>query len=95
MFQRDTLPSSLRFKNKLSDTVTKAVESLWVCLPPAFTLVSCSAYSLAQKIDATYFSEMLVDLEWTTRRYIPENTTPQNAERTSNPMWTDFVYIGI
>jgi hypothetical protein len=39
-------------------------------LPPAFTLVSCSAYSNL-KMEAICFSETSVDIQWTARRYIP------------------------
>jgi hypothetical protein len=46
-----------------------------LCLPPAFTLVSCSVYSSALKMEATCFSKISVDFQRTTRRYIPENST--------------------
>jgi hypothetical protein len=46
-----------------------------VCMPPAFTLVSCSAYSSALKMEAIYSSETSVDIQRTTRRYIPEDST--------------------
>jgi hypothetical protein len=41
--------------------------------PPAFTLL-CSAYS-SLKMEAIYSSETSVDFQWTTRRYVPEDTT--------------------
>jgi hypothetical protein len=44
-------------------------------LPPAFTLVSCLAYSSTLKMEATSSSEKSVDFERTTRRYIPEHRT--------------------
>jgi hypothetical protein len=40
--------------------------------PPAFTLVSCSAYSATLKMGATYYSEMSGDFQWTEGHYIPE-----------------------
>jgi hypothetical protein len=48
-----------------------------LCLSPAFTLVSCSAYSSTLKTEAIYSSETLVDFQRTTRRYIPEDRTFQ------------------
>jgi hypothetical protein len=46
-------------------------------LPPAFTLVSCSAYS-ALKMDVICSSETLVDFQRTTRRYVPECSALHN-----------------
>jgi hypothetical protein len=46
-----------------------------LCLPPAFTLVSCSAYSSTLIMEATHSSETSVDTEQTTQRYIPEDST--------------------
>jgi hypothetical protein len=55
-------------------------------LPPAFTLVSCSAYFSTLKTEAICSSETSVDFQWTTRRYIPEDSTLHSpAVRTSNP----------
>jgi hypothetical protein len=48
-----------------------------LCLPPAFTLVSCSAYFSTLKVEATCSSEMSVDFQWTTWCYIPEDSTLQ------------------
>jgi hypothetical protein len=48
------------------------------CLPPAFTLVSCSAYFLTLKMEAICSSEMSDDTQRTTRRYIPEDGTLHN-----------------
>jgi hypothetical protein len=48
------------------------------CLPFAFTLVSCSAYSLALKMEATCSSETSVDFQQTTQHYIPEDSTLHN-----------------
>jgi hypothetical protein len=41
-------------------------------LSPAVMLVSCSAYSSTLKMEMICSSETLVDLQWTTRGYIPE-----------------------
>jgi hypothetical protein len=43
-------------------------------LPPAFILISCSAYSVL-KMEATCSSEMSVGFQWTTWRYIPDDRT--------------------
>jgi hypothetical protein len=42
---------------------------------PAFTLVSCSAYSSILKMEATCSFETSVDFQQTTRRYILEDST--------------------
>jgi ABC-type transport system involved in cytochrome bd biosynthesis fused ATPase/permease subunit len=47
-------------------------------MPPAFTLVSCSAYFWNLKIEAALSSQTLVDFQRTTRRYIPEVITVHN-----------------
>jgi hypothetical protein len=49
-----------------------------LALPPAFTLVYCSAYSSTLKMEATYSYETPVDFQRTTRRYIAKDRTPQN-----------------
>jgi hypothetical protein len=49
-----------------------SVTTLTVGLSPAFMLVFCSAYSTL-KMEAIYSSEMSVDSQRTTRRYIPED----------------------
>jgi hypothetical protein len=46
-----------------------------LCLPLAFTLVSCSAYSSTLKMEATCSSETSNDFQRITRRYIPEDST--------------------
>jgi hypothetical protein len=48
---------------------------LSVLLSPAFTLVSCSAYSSTLKMKAICSSETLVDFQRTTRRYISDDST--------------------
>jgi hypothetical protein len=45
---------------------------------PAITLVSCSAYSSALKMEAICSSETSVETQRTTRRYIPEDGTLHN-----------------
>jgi hypothetical protein len=47
-------------------------------LAACFMLVSCLAYSLALKIEATYSCETSVLLQRTTRRCIPEDRTVHN-----------------
>jgi hypothetical protein len=49
-----------------------------LCLPSAFTLVSCSAYSSTLKMEAIWSSETSVDFQRTTQRYIPEHSTLHN-----------------
>jgi hypothetical protein len=48
-----------------------------LCLPHAFTLVSCLACSSTLKMKATRSSQTSVDFQRTTRRYIPEDSTLQ------------------
>jgi hypothetical protein len=47
-----------------------------LCFPPAFTVVSCSAYS-TMKMEAICSSKTLVDIQRTTLHYIPEDSTLQ------------------
>jgi hypothetical protein len=47
-------------------------------LPPAFSLVSCSAYFLDPEDGDDIFSETSVVFQQTTRRYIPEDSTLHN-----------------
>jgi hypothetical protein len=49
-----------------------------LCVPPAFTLVSCAANSLTLKMGAICSSEMSVDFQRTTRRYIPKDSALHN-----------------
>jgi hypothetical protein len=46
-----------------------------LCLPPAFTPVSCLAYFFTLKLEAICSSETLVDFQWATWHYIPEDST--------------------
>jgi hypothetical protein len=55
----------------LSEVNRRSVSLLATC----FTLVSSMGYSLALKMEATYSFEMPVVFQWTTRPYIPEDTT--------------------
>jgi hypothetical protein len=41
-------------------------------MPPASSLVSCSAYVSALKMETIYSSETSVDSQWTTRHFIPK-----------------------
>jgi hypothetical protein len=49
-----------------------------LCLPPALTLVSCSAYYSTLKMEAICSSEASVDFQRTTRCYIPEDSILYN-----------------
>jgi hypothetical protein len=50
------------------------------CLPPAFTLVSCSDYFSFMKTEAIRSSETSVDTQRTTWSYIPEDDNLQTNE---------------
>jgi hypothetical protein len=49
-----------------------------LCLPPAFTSVSCLAYSSVLKMEVTCSFEITADFQRTTRHYIPEQRTLHN-----------------
>jgi hypothetical protein len=52
---------------------------LWLhCIATCFMLVSCSAYSSTLKMETILSSEMVVDFQWTTQHYIPEDSTFHN-----------------
>jgi hypothetical protein len=78
-------------------------EQLNACLPSAFSLVSCSAYFPTLKMEAICSSETSVDFQWTTRRYIPEDSTPpqlnglsSNCKKPTAKLWVvaDFSSLG-
>jgi hypothetical protein len=46
-----------------------------LCFPAVFTRVSCPAYFSNLKMGAICSSETSVDIQRTTRRYIPEDST--------------------
>jgi hypothetical protein len=56
-------------------------------LQPAFTLVSCSAFSFTLKMEVICSSETSIDTQRTTGRYIPEGGTLHNhhCENPPNP----------
>jgi hypothetical protein len=56
-----------------------------------FTLVSCLACSLALKMEVTYSSEMSVDFQRTTRRYIPEDRTLQKVVFVSWAIFSQYL----
>jgi hypothetical protein len=49
-----------------------------LCLPYAFMLVSCSAYSTTMKMEAACSTETSLNFQQTTRRYIPEDRILHN-----------------
>jgi hypothetical protein len=49
-----------------------------VCLSPAFTQVSCLACTSTLKVEAICSSEVLVDFQWITWHFIPEDSTLHN-----------------
>jgi hypothetical protein len=66
-FRKNISPLSSGLKNKPSN------KPAGLCLPPALTLVSCSAYFSTLNMEAKCCSETSVDFQRTTRRYIPED----------------------
>jgi hypothetical protein len=55
-------------------------------LDTCFTVVSCLAYSWTLKMDATCSSETLAAFQWTTWRYIPDDSTLQQHDQFSLSM---------
>jgi hypothetical protein len=86
--ERNWWPSGIRLENMWDLRLTPVVmmsSVFWDITPcsplkvdrvlsPAFTLVSCSAYSTL-KMEAICSSETSVDFQRTKRRYIPEDST--------------------
>jgi hypothetical protein len=91
------IASFYRMKNKTSKKpawkqVASTARSLEQSsrLSPAFTLVSCLAYSLTLNNETLSSSEKSVDFQRTTWRYIPKDITllcVTTAVRTSNPTY--------
>jgi hypothetical protein len=54
---------------------TQAFGKQIAVLATCWMLISCLAYSLALKMEITYSSEILVNFQWTTWYYIPEDRT--------------------
>jgi hypothetical protein len=50
----------------------------WLCLPPAFKLVSYLSSSPTLKVEAKHSSEISVDFQRITRRYVLEDRTFHN-----------------
>jgi hypothetical protein len=63
---------------KMEETKSTVFWNITLCLPSAFTLVSCSAYFSTLKMEALCSPETSVDFQRTTRRYIPEDSTLHN-----------------
>jgi hypothetical protein len=81
----DIMPCSLLKVNYiLEENVTFIFR---ICLLAAcFMLIACLAYSSTLKMEATCSSKTLVDSQWTTWHYIPEDRTLHNHPvRTSSP----------
>jgi hypothetical protein len=53
-------------------------ENRCLCSPPAFMLVSCSAYSLTLKMEVICSSKTLVEFQQNIPHYIPEDSTLHN-----------------
>jgi hypothetical protein len=62
-----------RYEQEMFQVITAEL-----CLPPAFTLLSCSAYSSTMKMEAMCSSETSVDFQRAIRRYIPKDRTLHN-----------------
>jgi hypothetical protein len=58
-----------------SEVLTVMVIKSTICLPPAITLISGSAYLSTLKMEEICSSETSVDFQQTIRRYIPEEDT--------------------
>jgi hypothetical protein len=71
------VPCTRHFPGSEAHRLDVVPASRLLCLPPAFTLISCSVYSALKK-EAICFSETLVDFSRTTGRYIPEDSTLHN-----------------
>jgi hypothetical protein len=69
-FRSNMSPPSSQLKNKPSRALA--------LLLARFMQISCLAYSVTVKMGATYSSEMSVDFQRTTWRYIPEDRTLHN-----------------
>jgi hypothetical protein len=65
--------SPLKVNRRFGGTCFHLETKQGTSLLPAFTLVSCLAYSSILKMDATCSSEASVEFQRTTRRYIPED----------------------
>jgi hypothetical protein len=75
-FHDDLFPQRERWQKHSSSKLLHWMQAL-LCLPPAFTLDSFFAYSSTPKMETTCSSETSVDLQPSTRRYIPEDRTLQ------------------
>jgi hypothetical protein len=64
-----------------------------LCLPPTFTLVSCSAYSSTLKMEVLCSSETLDDFQRTTRSYIPEDSTCHRLSFTSQGSFNCIAHL--
>jgi hypothetical protein len=62
---------------------------------PALTLVSCSVYSPILEIEAICSSEMSVDSQRTTWRYIPEDSTLHNHRCEDLKTFMFRKYVGV
>jgi hypothetical protein len=67
-------------KNHYRNNILMKIIIFWDITPwlPAFMLVSCSAYSSTPKTEAICSFETSAGLQWTTRRYIPEDSSLHN-----------------
>jgi hypothetical protein len=74
----------LHFQSLIISEARNQLESKWqakLCLPPAFTLVSCSAHSSTLKVEEICSSATSVAFQRTTRPYIPKDRTLQHILR--------------
>jgi hypothetical protein len=70
------------------------METNYLCLPPTFMLVSCSAYSLTLKMEAICSAASSVDFQRTTQSYIPEDSKCGNYKFVyKNEKTNLFVYL--
>jgi hypothetical protein len=59
----------------LTAVVMKSFIFWELCLPPAFMLLFWLAYAVTLMMEVTCSSEISVDFQWATCRYIPEDRT--------------------
>jgi hypothetical protein len=78
VFWNTTLCTPLKVNRRFGQTYRLHFQGQGLCLPPAFTLVSCSAYSSTLKMEAICSCETSVDFQRNTRRYIPKDSTLHN-----------------
>jgi hypothetical protein len=89
-----SLPSSWSKNKSSKKSAWKQVASGGLCVSPAFTQTSCSAYSSTLKMEATCSSETLVDFQRTACRNIPECITLHNHRCENIKSYISMLFLG-